>query len=125
MRMKLLEEENKKIKVKYVELRDEMRDLDTEFESNKDLQMKTQEKFAEKKLKFQTKIKHLDATLLQQQQSYENKIAEDKESFEQEIRNLMVDNEEMKSKIEEAEKFLREKNRYLQDIADLQKQLKD
>jgi hypothetical protein len=31
----------------------------------------------------------------------------------------------MKAKIEEAEKFLREKNRYLQDIADLQKQLKD
>lgn len=36
-RMKLLELENKRIKDKYVELKEEMRDLDTEFESSKDL----------------------------------------------------------------------------------------
>jgi hypothetical protein len=33
----LLELENKRIKDKYVELKEEMRDLDTEFESSKDL----------------------------------------------------------------------------------------
>ena len=122
-RLRILNDEKKKILRKYEELIQENKDLQDEFETHKEQAMVKRNKHKGKKLDLANKIKGLERAIDDQKLDFQEQLEEQASDYDGKISQLNKTIEVMNAKIEEAEKFIKEKNRYLQDIADLKTDL--